>query len=381
MAAYDFNKQALNLSDDTKQLCSSLYKHLNITYFNYVRLNKDNSRIILTDRPDWINMFYSNKLHTEKTIIDIETLKYGGYFTWDKFESEKPFQIARDFNIANGITLLESANDYTELYYFATTKDNIHGCVDYQQKIDLFRRFIAFFKDRGRKLLTLAMNSPLILEEVNNLNIANPQKLESLIVTLKNRSFRFIYKLGNQIHIFTKQETICASYYILQLSMKEIALRVSLSPRTVEEYINNIKIKLGCYSKSELIDRLLTLDIIDLEDECFDHQKFFNWNFVKSYHFLDYLNDTIHNRVYLDEIYCDLYLTKVESEVIFYLCHGHSAKKISQKVGCSIRTTEEYINTLRKKLRVNKKSEIVLLCIQYRILDKIITSFPELLGK
>ena len=39
--------------------------------------------------------------------------------------------------------------------------------------------------------------------------------------------------------------------------MKEIAYLMSISPRTVETHIENMKYKLGCYSRSQLIEKAI----------------------------------------------------------------------------------------------------------------------------
>ncbi|MFI4956163.1 MAG: LuxR C-terminal-related transcriptional regulator [Gammaproteobacteria bacterium] len=51
----------------------------------------------------------------------------------------------------------------------------------------------------------------------------------------------------------TPQQTACLKELALGSSIKQIAKILGLSPRTVEHYLNAIKIKLNCKSRSELI--------------------------------------------------------------------------------------------------------------------------------
>jgi DNA-binding CsgD family transcriptional regulator len=56
---------------------------------------------------------------------------------------------------------------------------------------------------------------------------------------------------------FTSQQINVMRYLIRGNTAKVIAKKLNISPRTVEMHINNIKIKLGVKSKSELIDKII----------------------------------------------------------------------------------------------------------------------------
>jgi DNA-binding CsgD family transcriptional regulator len=57
----------------------------------------------------------------------------------------------------------------------------------------------------------------------------------------------------------SKQESYCLFYYTIGKSCREISLHLNISSRTVESYLENIKNKLICHSKSELIEKSLIL--------------------------------------------------------------------------------------------------------------------------
>ncbi len=59
-----------------------------------------------------------------------------------------------------------------------------------------------------------------------------------------------------EINQLTTRELQCIDYLLQGFNNKNIATKLHLSPRTVEAYIENIKEKLCCKSKIELIIKL-----------------------------------------------------------------------------------------------------------------------------
>lgn len=62
---------------------------------------------------------------------------------------------------------------------------------------------------------------------------------------------------GSEINnnYLSRRESECLRLTVRGRSAKQIAAELNISRRTVEEYLNNIKLKFGVYSKSELIDK------------------------------------------------------------------------------------------------------------------------------
>ena len=61
---------------------------------------------------------------------------------------------------------------------------------------------------------------------------------------------------------FTKCEYMVFNEIIMGLTAKEIAKKLALSPRTVEDYIDRIKIKLQCTSKHHIVEAAIRLGIL-----------------------------------------------------------------------------------------------------------------------
>lgn len=54
----------------------------------------------------------------------------------------------------------------------------------------------------------------------------------------------------------TEREAFCMARLLRNKTYAEIAQELHISPRTVEFYTNNMKAKLSCFSKSDLIRRI-----------------------------------------------------------------------------------------------------------------------------
>ncbi|MCE0721877.1 MULTISPECIES: helix-turn-helix transcriptional regulator [Legionella] len=67
----------------------------------------------------------------------------------------------------------------------------------------------------------------------------------------------FLSKNDNAFPCFSQRESQCLHLTVRGKPAKQVASELGISQRTVEEYLNNIKFKLGVSSKAELIDKAL----------------------------------------------------------------------------------------------------------------------------
>lgn len=62
----------------------------------------------------------------------------------------------------------------------------------------------------------------------------------------------------------TKQQSACLKHLALGLTFKQIALTLGLSHKTVEHYLDTVKIKLNCQSRSELILQAIERGLVNV---------------------------------------------------------------------------------------------------------------------
>ena len=252
---------ALTSSDEISQITLPLKKYFGITYFNYVKLYKNGSRVILTDRADFIGYFYQNGLWQTNAVIKLEKLDHSSFHLWHEFNGQPSFIIGKEkFSIDNGITIAETYDDYTELYYFGTLPQNNAITGLYLRNFDVLQRFILYFKEKAYTIIQKAdrdkiilPSSPVILREVNAQDTLE-KKIEWFFDATPVDK---IYLDENRNIYLNKREAACLHLILKGYTAKGIGKLLTLSNRTVEDYVTSIKNKLNVSSKKELIIKAL----------------------------------------------------------------------------------------------------------------------------
>ncbi len=91
--------------------------------------------------------------------------------------------------------------------------------------------------------------------------LTNQQNIDRFIQNLKQESI--IVNINTKPVTLTKKQIIALIYLICYGEIKRIAAAMSISPRTAEEHLNNIREKFQCQNKSELIVFIFTHKILN----------------------------------------------------------------------------------------------------------------------
>lgn len=75
---------------------------------------------------------------------------------------------------------------------------------------------------------------------------------------IKERQFSYTITDSIEQHNISKRQLECLYYLMRGKSSSEIGATLGLSKRTVETHMENIKLKLNCYTKSEIIDKAIS---------------------------------------------------------------------------------------------------------------------------
>jgi DNA-binding CsgD family transcriptional regulator len=119
----------------------------------------------------------------------------------------------------------------------------------------------------------------MVLKEVLNKDVPNQVFTFTNIGELKKKNLEAnklvsrrkevkIYRLGARYKniYFTRREAECMVWLLKGKTIRRVAMELGLSPRTVEFYLKNMKAKLNCQTKFELVELILESEFLSSVD-------------------------------------------------------------------------------------------------------------------
>lgn len=255
--------------DKIAHICELFFDITGLTYFNFVRVYKNNDRISLSNNKDWMKFVFSTR-EKYKLFDELLLYKHRNYIIWDlvpEIYNDELMQCAKkQFNIAHGVTLIARQGDFIEFCYFGTTPENDNINHYYVNNKDIFKAFILFFKDKAQEIILAAEKDliPLSSHESIYTQSFECEQLLADIDDINKRKLFFeacninrFYLGGNLKNTYLSlREAECIALLLDGFSPKEIALRMNISDRTVEKHIDSVKKKTGCSFRNELLNKL-----------------------------------------------------------------------------------------------------------------------------
>lgn len=221
---------AFNLVAEMNELCLPLFRVIGANYFDYNRVYNDNSFLTLTSDASWLEHFFKRKYKL------CTALKRSGAHLWEAYYYQSPTLDAKvNFNHDHGITIINKQDNYVEYVDIAAPTSHREITSFYLNNFDYIENFISEFMDKSANLIAIAEKSLIQLPNV----LCCPKDDKS--------------NLWIQDILISNREKQCLELYLTGNTAKETAKILQLSHRTVEEYINNLKNKLGCLNKRELL--------------------------------------------------------------------------------------------------------------------------------
>lgn len=254
-------------SKDIEQICLPLEK-VGISFFVYCRIYPDRKRLFLCNKPRWSENFllkYCQNLYQESSEIE-ENIKHNLFIVPEMYPNINTFQDAKGLlGLRSGIIVPIYYAKYKEVCYFASEKLNSYQNNYYMDNIDMLLRFINYFKHKANRIIILAEKStvdppnsmPILDTQNEKLNFDQKINKEQFMSEIKPKQLYLPFD-KNQTPI-TNREYQCLKLIVEGKSSKEIGRYLKISPKTVENFIEKIKIKFNCRKISQLIYNLAKL--------------------------------------------------------------------------------------------------------------------------
>lgn len=256
--AYELNLSkhpCLVFSNEIKEICKPLYL-IGLDYFTLDRIYNNKSRIILTNRPDWILHYYNNNYY-EYNLFDHNKI-YNTFTPWHILKQNPVYTAAAEFNISSGLTIIKPQNKFCDFYNFgaSASKSNLSDMYSLASN-GLLERFIIYFIEKAAKLLKAVEKNKILLPTSNDFYF--PSKSSNYEFLQEKRLFLSLTKI-NKVYLgerfnneyLTKRELQCIMQLNQGKTCQEIASSLHISRRTMEVHLSHIKAKLNCETLYEL---------------------------------------------------------------------------------------------------------------------------------
>jgi DNA-binding CsgD family transcriptional regulator len=245
---------------DMRKICKPL-KQYGITYACYGKIFDNNTSSALVTHGESLYHHWKKGYPICSPLPKVSTVKKVHYlpFLRTKFTvtEKQQFDDYRSlFDLAYPIFFLERYASYTEFCCFATAPNNIEIINFYLSHVTLLVKFKYHFKqlardlirdvDKHRILLPGATCSPL------ETNLINDESAWQEILNNSRLRRHYLSTFGTNTWI-TKREMDVVKCIAKGCTIKETAVYLGLSPRTVENYFYNVKLKVGSRKRSEII--------------------------------------------------------------------------------------------------------------------------------
>ncbi len=254
-------KYIIKHSDQIRRVTQPLRDHFGIGYFTYHRIDNQGKYTVLLDRPDWAEHYVGEKFFLADPYLRKPEVYQSGLCLLDTHADPERYQMLIDAGIKildmdMGLTLIQKNEDGVEFFGFAGRKSHAAFQKLYLNNPQILSSFAAHFRREFEPLLQKMGQEANNLYDLKGDDYLCDQPITPLIDSSTRLAFLSDLGMENEIEKLARlsgREGECLSLLLQDKISKEIAAILGLSPRTIEFYFDNIKTKLGCYIKQELL--------------------------------------------------------------------------------------------------------------------------------
>ncbi|KTD17254.1 Response regulator containing a CheY-like receiver domain and an HTH DNA-binding domain protein [Legionella jordanis] len=253
----------INYTDYINQTCKSLFKLLGINHFSYVEINCDGEFFWLGSNSQYLERCIHQQLVDEAPVSILKTYPKSGFYLIDAYQEEYKahslpvFELLNDFEYGHSFRILEVDNQRTvKLYSFEAPLQRPDINQIYLNNLDVFKRFNMYFENK----------LSFIREGIHKNYIANSRHSEflDLLNAPIQQNNRIVCEWENEFHNenevqITPREKEILMWYLKGKTAEETARLLKISRRTIERHFENLREKLGCFSKNQIALKLLRL--------------------------------------------------------------------------------------------------------------------------
>lgn len=232
-----------------KEICTHLGQ-LGFSYFGYYSIDECGNFVMLSNYPEQLSFYYRNEFYLEEPYLTFPgNFRSGCVMVPSTLNPESQKISIKEFHYDHLFLKLHCKDQSIEGYIFADEYLNPSNGAKFFPKLDLLDRFAFFFKQEARGIIQKIRSEGYNLKREKN--EAFYSDVSKLPLAKKNP---FEEAFLNKISPLSPRERECVELFKQGYTAHATASILGISQRTVEFYFDNIKGKLNCSSKWQLLD-------------------------------------------------------------------------------------------------------------------------------
>ena len=226
----------------------------------YVKINNNQLMLRVVNNEQWNQIYIQEKFYNDFEMYDMSSIPINSIkrkiLTGNPITKHEKFLYEQD--LWNFLFINERIEEEGNFFFFGTNRDNKEILNYYINYPNIFNHFIFYFKQQMFPFLKMKEDRCIKLS-INPLERVNPK--DNFILDFYHQTEISKFYLGKKFQgvSFSKREAECLFHLIHGKTAKGIARILKISPRTVEGFVNNIKLKIGVTNKSGLVQKLFDL--------------------------------------------------------------------------------------------------------------------------
>ncbi len=232
-----------------KRICSPLIDYLHTPMFTYSWVNEDGTFGYLTNALEFNEYYFTQNVYLQNPYnAHPAHFRQGHAFIPCPAHEEERKILLKSFRTDHLFFTLEKNESTMEFFIFANENVKWSEGAQFLPRLELYRKFSQFFKREAKELLgkmradrfNIRLERGTLFDTLPKVPLANPDPSE----------VSFLKRISG----LSKQEQRCLDLFKKGHTAQSTAALMGLSRRTVEYHFENIKNKLGCYSKYDLLN-------------------------------------------------------------------------------------------------------------------------------
>lgn len=244
-----FHSYSIKKEHTIKRICAPLVDCLNIPIFTYSFLEADGRFGYITNTLEFNEYYFSEKLYLQNPYFAHPALFRSGHVLAPcSIDAEIQKSLRKKYRADHFFLSVYTTATRMECFIFANENMALGDFNPYFSRLDLLTKFCRYFKREAKGICQSMYDDHFSMLEGRESTFFAPPDVPLSQADGKMVSFM------KAISGLTPQEMRCLDLFKEGKTAQATAAILGLSRRTVEHYFENIKDKLGCSSKFDLLN-------------------------------------------------------------------------------------------------------------------------------